>query len=71
MPERELGGQYLVRRVPGKGELKWKNERIFISEIFACEPLGCGLWMNAMRKCASVRFCWAGWMDLDMYFIAV
>ena len=23
-----------MRRVTGKGELKWKNERIFISEIF-------------------------------------
>ena len=44
VPERDLGGQYLVRRVTGKGELKWKNERIFISEIFGHQPLGaaCG-----------------------------
>ena len=51
-----------MRRVTGKGELKWKNERIFISEIFGHEPLGV---RPVDERYAEVRFgpVLLGWLD--------
>jgi transposase InsO family protein len=40
VPELEYDTDILVRRISQKGDLKWKGERIFISEIFAAQPLG-------------------------------
>jgi putative transposase len=40
LPELEYGDDVQVRRISQQGSLKWKNERTFISEIFAYEWLG-------------------------------
>ena len=40
VPEVEYDAGVHVRRVTGKGDLHWKNERYFISEIFGGQALG-------------------------------
>lgn len=40
VPELDYPPEFLVRRVSQQGSVCWKNERTFISEIFAYEPLG-------------------------------
>jgi putative transposase len=40
VPEVEYDSAIFVRRVSGKGDLNWKNERFFVSEIFGGQSLG-------------------------------
>ena len=40
VPEVEYDTDVLVRRVSGKGDLKWQGERVFVSEIFGAQSLG-------------------------------
>jgi len=40
VPEVEYDADVLVRRVSLKGDMKWKGERTFVSEIFAAHALG-------------------------------
>jgi putative transposase len=40
VPEVEYDSGIFVRRISHKGELHWKNQRLFVSEIFAGECLG-------------------------------
>jgi len=40
VPEVEYDADIVVRRIPHTGELSWKGQRVFISEVFAHQPLG-------------------------------
>ena len=40
VPEVQYDSGLFVRRVSGKGDLNWKNERFFVSEIFGGQSLG-------------------------------
>ena len=40
LPPIEYGSQFIVRQVRHNGEIKWRGERIYISEVLAHEPLG-------------------------------
>jgi len=40
VPEVEYDSGIFVRRVSGKGDLNWKNQRLFVSEIFGGQSLG-------------------------------
>jgi transposase InsO family protein len=40
VPEVEYDSGIFVRRVTQKGDLNWKNQRFFVSEIFAAQSLG-------------------------------
>jgi len=54
LPEPEFPAGAMLRRVAVHGDLKWRGERVFVSEVLAHEPVG-------LRRLTTARFCWAGW----------
>lgn len=40
IPEIEYGDEMAVRRVDGNGQLRWRGEHVFVSQVFASERLG-------------------------------
>ena len=62
VPALEYPDHMMMRWVSEKGELRWKNDRIFISEIFGHEPLGV---QPLNDRYAELRFgpVGIGWLD--------
>lgn len=62
VPEVEYEAGTLIRRISQKGEMKWKGERTFLSEVFAHEAIG--LRPNDERYCEVLYGpVLVGWFD--------
>ncbi len=66
IPELEYPAGLLLRRVDGSGHLRWQGHHIFVSEVFAHEPLG----LRVLEQRYAEVFCGPipiGYLDGHLY----